>query len=69
MAQVKIGWYQIEENWLSDGTIDVAISDRRTNELVAFQIDNLEDYDKVIQFLDTNRQIGVLSQLNVANGN
>ncbi|OZC34962.1 hypothetical protein B9Q17_00225 [Marinobacter vinifirmus] len=69
MAQVKIGWYQIEENWLSDGTVDVAISDRRTNELVAFQIDNLEDYDKVIQFLDTNRQIGVLSQLNVANGN
>lgn len=69
MAQVRIGWYQIEENWLSDGTIDVAISDRRTNELVAFQIDNLEDYDKVIQFLDTNRQIGVLSQLNVANGN
>ncbi|WP_348700936.1 hypothetical protein [uncultured Limnobacter sp.] len=69
MAQVKIGWYQIEENWLSDGTIDVAISDRRTNELVAFQIDNLEDYDKVIQFLDMNRQIGVLSQLNVANGN
>ena len=69
LAQVKIGWYQIEENWLSDGTVDVAISDRRTNELVAFQIDNLEDYDKVIQFLDTNRQIGVLSQLNVANGN
>ncbi|HHF0534538.1 TPA: hypothetical protein ACPHXL_003499 [Vibrio alginolyticus] len=69
MAQVKIGWYQIEENWLSDGTVDVAISDRRTNELVAFQIDNLEDYDKVIQFLDQNRQIGVLSQLNVANGN
>lgn len=69
MAQVKIGWYQIEENWLSDGTVDVAISDRRTNELVAFQIDNLEDYDKVIQFLDQNRQIGVLSRLNVANGN
>ena len=68
MAQVKIGWYQIEENWLSDGTVDVAISDRRTNELVAFQIDNLEG-NKVIQFLDQNRQIGVLSQLNVANGN
>ena len=69
MAQVQIGWYQIEENWLSDGTVDAAISDRRTNELVAFQVDNLEDYDKVIQFLDQNRQIAALSQLNVANGN
>ena len=69
MAQVIIGWYQIEENWLTDGTIDVAISDRRTNELVAFQIANLEDYDKVIRFLDQNQQMGVLSKLNVANGN
>ena len=69
MAQVIIGWYQIEEDWLTDGAIDVAIRDRRTNELVAFQIANLEDYDKVIRFLDQNQQMGVLSKLNVANGN
>ncbi|MBQ4840172.1 hypothetical protein [Pseudoalteromonas luteoviolacea] len=69
MAEVKIGWYHIEESFEADGTIDMAIRDKRTNELVAFQIDSLEDYDKIIDFLDQNRQLGVLSKLNVANGN
>ena len=69
MSQIKIGWYNLEEDFLSDGAIDIAIRDRRTNELVAFQINNLEDYDKLVQFLDENRQLGVLSKLDVANGN
>ena len=69
MAQITIGWYLIDESFEADGTIDVAIKDKRTNDFVLFRIEGLESYDKLIEYLDQNRQVGVLSKLKVANGN
>ena len=61
--RVNLGWYQIDETLDSEGSFDLAIRDRRTGELVAVKIDNIEDYNSLIEFLESNRQVGVLTQL------
>lgn len=63
---VVCGWYHIDENVDTEGHIDLAIRDRRTGELVGVQIDNLEDYNALLTFLQNNRQVGVLKQLKSA---
>jgi hypothetical protein len=68
MAQVKIGWYLIEESFEADGSIDMAIRDKRSNELVSFQVNSLEDYDKIISYLKNNQQLNMLSKLKTALG-
>lgn len=60
--RIKLGWYHIEESVDSEGDIDLAIRDPRTGELVVCKVD-LESQTKLLEFLDKNRQIGVLSQL------
>ncbi|MEK7500132.1 MAG: hypothetical protein AAB649_06015 [Patescibacteria group bacterium] len=61
--KVNLGWYHIDETLDARGSFDLAIKDRRTGELVAVKIDNIEDYNKLIEFLEINRQVGVLTQL------
>lgn len=68
MAYSKIGWYQVEEDFRSDGVIELAVFDQRTNELVCFDLQTFVEYDKFIDLLDANRDAGTLSQINVFDG-
>lgn len=63
MSDIKIGWFQLEQDIDADGVFDIAIRDKRTDELIAFKLDNLEDYDKLIEFLQSNRKVGTLQKL------
>lgn len=61
-------WYDVQEDFLEDGSIKLAIRDKRSNELVTLNLD-LEDYNALIDFLNENRNVGTLSSLAVASGN
>jgi len=54
----KIGWYELEEQFGDE--INVVVCDRRTGEVVVFNLDSLEAHDKLIAYLDSNRQVGAL---------
>ena len=60
---VIVGWYQVSEEFFPDG-IDIAIRDPRTNEVVAFKIDNdLAKLDRLYEYLENNQRVGVLTRL------
>ena len=59
----RIGWYQLEEDFQSDGTIEVAVYDPRSGELVVLELDTIEEHTKLLELLDNNRQVGTLSRV------
>ena len=63
---VKIGWFHLEQDIDADGTFDIAISDKRTHELISFKLDNLEDYDSLVRFLIDNPSVVTLQRLTKA---
>ncbi|WP_018694187.1 hypothetical protein [Algicola sagamiensis] len=68
MSEVKIGWFSVEEVFIV-GDIDVAIRDRRNNDVIAFRVDSLEgleQYNQLIELLLHHQEMGVLKELDLA---